>query len=191
MAVFLPQPARVEQPGGGVIPDLGCWAAALSMWQSVTPNRKKEVVPALEDRFEKQKPSPLVYVKDMNRWTLDAGKFYIVAADSNVQMAWRKITGKELVTWDLEMLLSLCGYVYFVCHVANSKDQFSHARVMYGAWTPLKIAYFVDPSPKFPGSVAWEFDRIVHYDFLMAIDRDQAPSWQAGQWENMKTADSQ
>ena len=180
---FWAEPTRVQQPGGGVIPDLSCWAAALSSWQDGM-SRKMETVVALEDRFQKQKPSPLVWVANMNRWTLDAGKFYIVAADSNVNMAWRRIKGAALVKWDLEMFLNLCGYVYFVARPAGSRDQFSHARVMYGAWTDFGVAYFIDPSPKFPGAVAWEYNRIQYYDFLMGIDKGSVPFWQQGEWEN-------
>lgn len=182
---FWAEPKRVEQPGGGVIPDLSCWAACLSMWQSGTAGRKQETITALEDRFEKRKPSPLVFVPEMNRFTLDAGKFDMVAQDSNVNMAWRIIKGSNLIKWDLELLLNMCGYIYFVAKPpGTSGGGFSHARMMYGAAAEFKVGYFVDPSPKFPGAVVWDYSRMYYYDFIMGIDKATVPFWQDRDWQN-------
>lgn len=177
------QPTRVEQPGGGFIPDTSCWAAALSSWQQGM-GRKMETIVSLETRFQGMKPSPLKYDRKLNRWSLDAGKFYIVAADQNVNMAWRRMRGAELIKWDLEIILNLCGYIYFVAKIAGSHDQYSHARIMYGAWNEFKVAYFIDPSPKFPGIVSWDFNRMKYYDFLIGIDQSSVPFGQDGDWEN-------
>jgi hypothetical protein len=180
---FWATPTRVEQPGFGVIPDLSCWAAALSSWQ-LGMGRKMESITALEGRFQKHKPSPMIYRADYNRWTLDAGKFYLVAADQNVKMAWRRLKGADLIKWDLEMLLNLCGYIYMVCKPLDSKEPISHARVMYGASGEWKVGYFVDPSPKYPGPISWEYSRMRQFDFLVAVDKGTVPFWQRSEWQN-------
>src|SRR5215813_11688821 len=106
---MLDKPPFVRQPG---IPVLGvveplCWAAALSSWQAAVPDRTQESIGTLESRFQQ-------LIIPNSRGALDPAKFSSLAAASNVRMAWRFLTGKELVSGSLEGLLFLTGHIYLV-----------------------------------------------------------------------------
>ena len=174
-------PKQVMQPGFGAAVDYSCWAATLSMWQDGM-GRKKETVPSLEDRFEKMRPSPLVYVRPANRWTLDAGKFNIVAADSNVNMAWRIIKGADFIQWDLEVLLNASGFVYVVAKPPGGGGGFSHARLMYGASNEAKFALFVDPLFGSPGIMSWPYLKMREFDLILGVDKYSVPMGQDNDW---------
>lgn len=162
------QPEYVE--GGRWRFDPTCWAAAMSTWQSGS-DRDQETVAGLYKRL----PQVLKAMPRGGQKTLDGDKFDTLMRAKNIEMAWRPITGANLIKWDLETLLDECGYVYCVFKVEKG---LSHACVMFGADSDTKTVYFMDPATR---RTPWPFAEIAKFKWMVAVAKECTPfgdGWQ-------------
>jgi hypothetical protein len=181
---MLPEPPFVE--GGAWRFDPTCWCAALSSWQAVTPNRTQETKEVIEARMNK-----LGALKKtaQGQPTLDAGKFDVFASAKNIQMVWRPVRGNVLFhQWNLEMFLSVYGYMYMVMMVGDSEyagGMISHARVLFGASEAFKVAYFIDPAKK---RVVADYKSLVGGRYLVGFAQEYSSLLNGDGWINEKPA---
>lgn len=167
----LPKPPFVSQTFG-VVPEPLCWAAALSSWQGGAPNRRRQTVPELEQQFS-------AAIVPESRGALNPKKFDIVASAASVKFAWRVIGGADFAKWNHELLLEMCGLIYVIAFPkgGNPAKDFSHARVIYGAWREMGMTYAIDP---ISNDTAWECTKIKAFTLIVGLAAERVPLWQTG-----------